>query len=503
VPEPKIPHYEINDSGSQHAFVSLSEIAQLQAAILDAADLADVIYRITNILSMTLEIDIIFVLGYDRNDKTMNLLGKLGNSNARYSPATDILTPDTIHQLLRGETVTVSHGEIDGVAVSFGIWYPLRLAKDRIVGTLGLFRLKPVRLSAPDNIVLETVLGSIAQAIYQNQQMMTQRQRIQRLERIENMSRELTSATSTEEVVETAMHWTPLILGFDGALLGDAHDRRFILHGTGRQNERRMWKPEINRFQPSWCKLIERLQRPVFIQGHRLPRLLNEGSVPSDLLVIPLLGRAHKTGRVLVLWHDHFHRVPREVVSMASVVGHHVSMAWENIGLLGKMRYQIDHDELTGLWNQRALWQDLSQSVGEALQEFPVVFAMLDIDNFKKINDTFGHRAGDRVLQQFSAALSRAIADKPTVKGYRVGGDEFSLIASPSSRQAVMEIVDHIYQDIGLNLNPPISMSVGIAAITGPVGSELLFQQADLALYTAKHGGKGRVFYESTTNPET
>ncbi|MCL4493604.1 MAG: GGDEF domain-containing protein [Firmicutes bacterium] len=500
--EPTILNDGMNGAESHRAFVSLSEIAQLQAAILDATGLEDMIYRITKILSMTLEVDIILVLGYDRNDNTMNLLGKLGNRNEQYNPATDILTPDTVDQILRGETVTLSQGEIDSVAISFGIWYPLRLAKDRIVGMLGMFRLKPQSLSAADNIVLETVLRSIAQAIYQNQQMTIQKQRIQRLERIEIMSRELTSATSTQKVIETAVHWTPLILGFDGALWGEVRDRQFILHGSYRQNASSGWQPEISQFHVSWYEVIKRLQRPLLIPYHRLPRFLSKGPKPSDLLIIPLLGRTQETGRVLVLWHDRFRRMAAEIISMGSVVGSHVSTAWENVELLDKLRYQIDHDELTGLWNHRALWRDLNQNAEKACQESPLWFAMLDVDNFKKINDAFGHRAGDRILQQFSAALRQAIADKPTVKGYRVGGDEFALMASSSSRQDVMQMIDRIYQDIRLNLNPPISMSVGIAAITGPLSSELLFQQADRALYTAKDGGKGRVFCASTTSPE-
>ena len=158
-------------------------------------------------------------------------------------------------------------------------------------------------------------------------------------------------------------------------------------------------------------------------------------------------------------------------------------------------------DPLTGLHNRRYMFGQLDALVARAVQDGdPVACLMLDIDYFKKINDGFGHDAGDEVLREFAVRLASNVraVDLPC----RYGGEEFVVVMPDTSLEAAERIAERIRLHVGgapfrvangrdvLN----VTISIGVAATLGAHDTpEALLKRADEALYEAKGSGRNRV----------
>lgn len=155
-------------------------------------------------------------------------------------------------------------------------------------------------------------------------------------------------------------------------------------------------------------------------------------------------------------------------------------------------------DSLTGLLNHGA-WKDLLLLKFHACkqQQGGAVIALIDIDHFKTINDTFGHVVGDCVLRQLSAELRRNLRDGDQAGRY--GGDEFCVILPDTSEAQACLAMERLRERVANYRNPQlphlgISLSIGLSAFEAGLESpEHWLEQADKALYTAKHAGRDQV----------
>ena len=176
---------------------------------------------------------------------------------------------------------------------------------------------------------------------------------------------------------------------------------------------------------------------------------------------------------------------------------------------LERTRELAMQDELTGLANRRALEQMLADEVARSLRHgHPLAILMVDADHFKRVNDTYGHRAGDEVLRQ----LARLVADKlrSIDKAARYGGEELFVMMPETplaEAQRVAERVrgaveEHTFVVDPEDDEPPIPLrltaSVGVAGLPESAATlEALVEIADRALYDAKHQGRNRVVVAS------
>lgn len=157
---------------------------------------------------------------------------------------------------------------------------------------------------------------------------------------------------------------------------------------------------------------------------------------------------------------------------------------------LDHLRRAVLQDSLTSLGNQRAFEEDLKRLLAEAAaDERTLSLALLDVDDFKVTNDTWGHERGDEVLRSVAATLTELAP--PGAFAYRVGGDEFSVIFPSTALDAAFTVMDGIR--LSVMTRAGCTVSVGLAATTPPeptADALLLRQQADAAMYDAK--GRGR-----------
>lgn len=153
-------------------------------------------------------------------------------------------------------------------------------------------------------------------------------------------------------------------------------------------------------------------------------------------------------------------------------------------------------DPLTRLYNQRYLTQYLTDKISDGEVTFAVV--LLDIDNFKQINDTYGHMFGDEVLQSFSQILLKHMKGHGIVT--RFGGEEFMLVFNSVDKSSMQQILSQCASDFNLfglsTKKRPMTFSGGVAIFHNEDMLVKLFNQADERLYEAKHTGKQHVVYE-------
>lgn len=176
-----------------------------------------------------------------------------------------------------------------------------------------------------------------------------------------------------------------------------------------------------------------------------------------------------------------------------------------------KLWWQARHDPLTGLPNRHCLLEKLETIVADAHPADQIGLCFLDLDEFKLINDRYGHRTGDSVLAEIGRRLDAALTSTKVTPA-RIGGDEFiALLAPPCDEEtahaAAETMLETLRDPIPVGLSDPLSMSASIGAVvTSVVGAnaEKLLDDADTGLYHAKAAGRGTwVLHRTDDDPET
>lgn len=162
------------------------------------------------------------------------------------------------------------------------------------------------------------------------------------------------------------------------------------------------------------------------------------------------------------------------------------------------LRSLMVRDSLTGLLNHTAIKEQLAREVALAKrQQKPLAFAMIDIDLFKKVNDTHGHPVGDRVIKSLSRLLKQRLRETDIIGRY--GGEEFAVILSNTDGDAAAEVLDAIREDFSRLRHLAdreefsVSFSCGIAEVADFGNAITLCDAADKGLYKAKLAGRNRI----------
>ncbi len=152
-------------------------------------------------------------------------------------------------------------------------------------------------------------------------------------------------------------------------------------------------------------------------------------------------------------------------------------------------------DHVTGCLNRRALWERLTDEILRADRDGSVLtLIMIDIDRFKIINDTYGHLAGDRVLDEVGGALLEHVRGNEIVG--RIGGDEFAVVLPDTPATAARRLAERVLEAVHtleLSIPIPVTVSVGLAEYPAQASQiEALFEAADRSLYGVKAAGSRR-----------
>ncbi|AOV07260.1 hypothetical protein BI350_06715 [Sporosarcina ureilytica] len=172
--------------------------------------------------------------------------------------------------------------------------------------------------------------------------------------------------------------------------------------------------------------------------------------------------------------------------------------------LIAKPIHLALHDSLTGLKNRAAFEMEIRKRLSRKHEH--VALMMIDMDNFKQVNDRLGHAEGDRILVETAKIIQKVVGDKNVVA--RIGGDEFVVVYSNVTREeqtkiasSLIQKLNEVYKELNEQLHAEVSISIGIAYATNNEQLETLYNRADKALYCAKENGKNQYrYYETTMN---
>ncbi|HEY8339236.1 MAG TPA: GGDEF domain-containing protein [Egibacteraceae bacterium] len=149
-----------------------------------------------------------------------------------------------------------------------------------------------------------------------------------------------------------------------------------------------------------------------------------------------------------------------------------------------------DRDGLTGCLNHRAFHERLHAEAARAARHgHPLALLLIDLDDFKGVNDQRGHPAGDAVLVRVSEALHQTARESDAVG--RIGGDEFALLLPETTAADAMRVAERVCTTIRSIEEPaPVTVSIGVGALEDVVDAQTLLAQADVAVYQAKREGR-------------
>ncbi len=314
---------------------------------------------------------------------------------------------------------------------------------------------------------------------------------------LSEMGKLLQSSSNLQEAFSIVTGWAPkLFPEFRGALvLLSTNRNRLEVAGSWSDCELRETS-----FEMEECWALRTGNRHIVEAGNPTAQCAHASAVACSYFCIPIMAQ----GRALGILHFQTKTAsctPSEAdVSLSGTFAEQVGLSIVNLKLQEALRIQSTRDALTGLYNRRYLEENFEREIRRAGRtEQPVGVVMFDLDHFKQFNDTFGHDAGDAVLREVGALLSRnsRVEDIPC----RYGGEEFILIlpgADPKGTQIRAEKLRRQLRELkvlhqGKSVGT-ITVSAGIAGFpTDGLSVREIIMRADAALYCAKAEGRDRV----------
>lgn len=244
---------------------------------------------------------------------------------------------------------------------------------------------------------------------------------------------------------------------------------------------------------------VAKHKKPVLIEDVRSdPRFKtidNQKRSMMSMISAPLMVKRRVIGVVSLTTRHEGHVFTQDELELVVLMSAHISLALENNRL-----YEISVlDGLTNIFNRRYLEQRLIEAVAYSKRfAKPLSVLLLDIDFFKRLNDTYGHQAGDYVLRKVSAALSDALREYDVVARY--GGEEFAIMLPTTPKLKGASIAERLrlaiceqdYRFKDHHISCTISLGVAAFPEDGKVPEELI-AAADAALYRAKESGRNQV----------
>jgi diguanylate cyclase (GGDEF)-like protein len=317
---------------------------------------------------------------------------------------------------------------------------------------------------------------------------------------VNTLSSAFISSDNIDLVMEDLIEKVLLITDFHAGWLVMSEDHHLRLKTS------KGISPDIRKFiadgsMEALCRDVLRIREPLFIIEPsviaRIPVLRKDSIV--FIVAIPLLSNRDAVGLLFLA-----SRVDRELdfdfAALLSLVGNHVSHIIDKLLLFQETQRLAITDGLTGLYNSRYFYKDLDLEIART-ERYGSSFSLMlfDIDDFKRLNDTYGHQAGDEVLQELARILKTV--SRVTDVVVRYGGEEFIIILPNTSEGEAIALANRIRRTveetkIRINMEERVSITLSGGIASFPLNASSakdLLNAADQAMYSAKAAGKNTV----------
>ena len=319
---------------------------------------------------------------------------------------------------------------------------------------------------------------------------------------INTLSKTFISSANMDSVVEELLEKVLLITDMNIGWLLLKEDESYKLK-TGRGISPEFQKSiEEGALEPL-CKDAIKMREPLYIMEisdiSKISILRKEGII--FLTAIPMVSNNNPIGLLFLASRDMKGKdFDFDIAALISLVGNNFSLILDKLNLFQETKRLSITDGLTGLFNRRYFYKHLEIEIARAKRYRNTFSLMLfDIDNFKKINDTYGHQAGDEVLHEMSRILKSGSRETDIVARY--GGEEFIIILPNTLEEEAVSLANRIKSTVEHNIFS-INNSEGVSiTLSGGISSyprnasdaKSLLYAADSALYSAKAAGKNKI----------
>lgn len=363
------------------------------------------------------------------------------------------------------------------------------LGKQGIYGVLQLTANELVSMSETETEYI-SILAETAGTAFENAQLYQQsRNSIRELRLINQMAQQLNRSLNLEEILQFV---TKMLLETFAAeycaILSKIPDEETLVVLSSSHTDH--IGRTISSHEKPLCEIFRNKQ--ALILAHPDTDTMPFSLTPfSSLMGVPLLREEEVTGILLV--SDTRQQVfSFDDYKLLEIFGQHTSLAITNAMLHNEMERMVITDNLTGLHSRRYLNERVRQSIEK--DELGSLI-LIDIDFFKKVNDTYGHQVGDEVLVQVASLIRRNIRE--TDIAARWGGEELAVYLPRVDVGTAVQVAERIRSCVETETVPAVTISCGLArwerSQAPGVSVETLFHHADVALYEAKNGGRNQV----------
>src|SRR5689334_22169210 len=235
-------------------------------------------------------------------------------------------------------------------------------------------------------------------------------------------------------------------------------------------------------------------------QAHLDPRVETVPGTPEDepeaMITIPLIARDSVKGALNIYRLGEDASYDDDEFELAKRFGDAAALALDNAQIRARLEHQAMTDPLTGLYNHRAFHERLRRALADASRTHDSLSVlMLDIDDFKRVNDIYGHGAGDEILRAVAETLKDSVRSSDAV--YRLGGEEFAIVIAARSPESAEQLAHRVVDRVeSTDFDPAGRITISVGLARGPehaMNPRELIACAEAAMMSAKARGKNQI----------
>ncbi len=327
------------------------------------------------------------------------------------------------------------------------------------------------------------------------------------LEQVTPLAREI-NCLEIERIADVCVRKIPSLVGVRFASLYVLDETNGILHLLKHNHPFLINKiVSLNQNPPSPMVMAVRSKELILIRNidtHKQPvirksqRVFAENYKTKNCAIAPLICHEKVVGVLNLADKTAEGNFSGEDIGLIELFGQLIGASIGNIKLFEKTQRQATTDGLTGLANHKTFYEVLERELWRSRRYGgQISLIMIDIDNLKKINDAYGHRAGDKVIREISRRVKECIRQIDTAARY--GGDEFAVILPNTSLSDAVVVAERMVDIVARTPTTwqkeriPVSISIGLGQYDADANPEDITSRSDQALYNAKQAGKNTV----------